>query len=61
MEKSKKPSDLTKGSSPKNAPELTESELGKVSGGATMFLKLDGIKGESQDDKHKDTISVSSF
>ena len=23
-----------------------------------MFLKLDGIKGESQDDKHKDTIDV---
>ena len=25
------------------------------------FLKLDGIKGESQDDKHKDEIHVSSF
>ncbi len=25
------------------------------------FIKLDGIKGESQDDKHKDEIHVSSF
>jgi type VI secretion system secreted protein Hcp len=25
------------------------------------FLKIDGIKGESQDDKHKDEIHVSSF
>ena len=26
-----------------------------------MFLKLDGIKGESKDDKHKDEIDISSF
>ena len=26
-----------------------------------IFLKLDGIKGESQDDKHKDEIEVVSF
>jgi type VI protein secretion system component Hcp len=26
-------------------------------GSSDMFLKLDGIKGESQDDKHKDQIS----
>lgn len=26
-----------------------------------MFLKLDGIKGESKDDKHKDEIDVESF
>lgn len=26
-----------------------------------MFLKLDGIKGESTDDKHKDEIEISSF
>ena len=58
MEKSKKPSDLTKGSSPKNAPELTERELGKVSGGATMFLKLDAIKGASQDDQHPRSIEI---
>jgi hypothetical protein len=48
MDKSKKPADLTKGSSPKSSPELKESELDKVSGGM-----LDGIKGESSDDKHK--------
>ncbi|HEX3727819.1 MAG TPA: type VI secretion system tube protein Hcp [Pirellulales bacterium] len=26
-----------------------------------MFLKLDGIKGESKDDKHKDEIDISSW
>jgi type VI secretion system secreted protein Hcp len=26
-----------------------------------IFLKLDGIKGESQDDKHKDEIHIESF
>src|SRR5262245_52436782 len=26
-----------------------------------MFLKLDGIKGESTDDKHKDEIQIESF
>ena len=26
-----------------------------------IFLKLDGIDGESQDDKHKDEIELSSF
>jgi hypothetical protein len=34
--------------------ELTEKELGKVSGG----LKLGDIKGESIDDKHKDWIEI---
>jgi hypothetical protein len=50
MDKSKKPvrpSDLTKGSSPKKSPELTERELDKASGG------LKSIDGESTDDKHK--------
>jgi Type VI secretion system effector, Hcp len=62
MVKANKPSDLTKGSSPKTSPELNERELDKVSGGANDFLlTLDGIKGESQDDKHKDTIEVMSF
>ena len=28
---------------------------------ADYFLKLDGIKGESKDDKHKDEIDVTSF
>jgi hypothetical protein len=43
--------------------ELTENELGNVSGGAgsDYLLTLDGIKGESQDDRHKDTIHVESF
>jgi hypothetical protein len=42
--------------------ELTEEELGSASGGtADNFLKLDGIKGESQDDKHKDSIEIASL
>ena len=37
--------------------ELTDKDLGSVTGGAVdMFLNIDGIKGESQDDKHKDEI-----
>lgn len=60
MDKNKKPSDLTKGASPKTSPELTESDLSKVAGGAGAFLKLGDIKGESSDDKHKDTIEISS-
>jgi hypothetical protein len=62
MGKSKQPSDLAKGSSPKTSPELTEKELGKVSGGAGDYLlTLGGIKGESSDDTHKETIHVDSF
>lgn len=38
--------------------ELSDSELGGVSGG---FLKIDGIEGESQDAKHKDEIHIESF
>ena len=53
------PSDLVKGSKPENAPQLTEAELGKVSGGTGNF-KIGDIKGESTDDKHKDWISISS-
>jgi hypothetical protein len=60
MGKNKKPSDLTKGSSPKTSPALTESELAKVSGGAP-FLKIGGIDGESTDDKHKGEIELLSF
>jgi hypothetical protein len=57
-----KTSDLTKGSSPKTTPELTEHQLDKVSGGASdIFAKIGDIKGESLDDKHKDEISISSF
>jgi hypothetical protein len=35
-------------------PELTENDLGAVTGGAKgdVFLKLDGIEGESLDDHH---------
>jgi len=34
---------------------------GPVHAASDMFLKLDGIKGESQDDKHKDQIEILSF
>jgi hypothetical protein len=61
MDKNKKPADLTKGSSPTTSPELKESELNKVSGGAGSLLSLDGIKGESADDKHKGEIEILSF
>jgi hypothetical protein len=42
--------------------ELTEKELGKISGGTpktstTGFLKLGGIRGESQDSRFKDWIT----
>jgi hypothetical protein len=53
QKKSEKPSDLVKGSRRSTTPELAEKDLDKVSGGAgDFFLKLDGIKGESQDDNH---------
>jgi hypothetical protein len=48
-----KPADTLLKTSKKGDIELTEQELGKVSGGG---LKLDGIKGETADLKHKDTI-----
>jgi bacteriocin-like protein len=39
----------------KPSVELSEQDLQQVTGGAVdVFLQLDGIKGESQDDKHKD-------
>ncbi len=43
--------------------ELTDRDLGNVTGGAgsDYLLTLDGIKGESTDDKHKDTIHIESF
>jgi hypothetical protein len=42
--------------------ELDEAELSKVSAGKSdMFLNLDGIKGESTDSGHKDTIEILSF
>jgi hypothetical protein len=46
----------------KQSEELSPEELEKVTGGAyDAFLNLDGIKGESTDDKHKDWIEISSF
>jgi len=44
----------------KQSPELSNEELNKAVGGA-VNLQIDGIKGESQDDKHKDWIELSSF
>jgi type VI protein secretion system component Hcp len=52
-----KPDDLIRS----NTVELNEEELGSVSGGQDAFLKLDGIKGESQDHKHKDEIHIESL
>jgi len=57
-----KPDDLIASKIKGGEIELTEDELGHASGGATdQFLTLDGIKGESQDDKHKSEIEISSF
>jgi hypothetical protein len=43
--------------------ELNDAELDLVSGGdkANYLLQLDGIKGESKDDGHKDEIHIDSF
>ncbi|HEX4305082.1 MAG TPA: type VI secretion system tube protein Hcp [Solirubrobacterales bacterium] len=40
---------------------LGETTLGLSARDAPMFLKLDGIEGESQDDGHKNQIEISSF
>lgn len=38
-------------------PELTDEALSQVAGGAGDFLlKIEGIKGESQDDKHENEL-----
>jgi hypothetical protein len=42
---------------PKQTPELSEDEMKGVVGG----LNIDGIKGESTEDKHKDWIEILSF
>ncbi len=43
----------------KLAPELSSEDMKQVVGGAADYLlQLDGIKGESQDDKHKDWIEL---
>jgi type VI protein secretion system component Hcp len=66
MSKKQKPAaDKSKGkSTPKKAAdgqELSDDQLERVSGGSgvDMFLKLDGIKGESTTDKHLDEITTS--
>ena len=43
--------------------ELSLTELDAVSGGAQVdyFLKIDGVDGESTDDKHKGEIQLESF
>jgi bacteriocin-like protein len=52
-EETKKPSEEQK----KTSGELSEQDLKQVTGGAIdSFLNIDGIKGESTDDKHKDWI-----
>jgi bacteriocin-like protein len=58
-----KPDDLIASKIKGGEIELTENELDNVSGGAgsDFLLTLDGIKGESQDDKHKDTIEITSI
>lgn len=43
------------------APLIGETTLGISARDAQMFLKLDGIKGESLDDGHKDEIEIHSF
>jgi hypothetical protein len=43
--------------------ELTEHDLGQAAGGAAVdyFLKIDGVDGESTDDKHKGEIQLESY
>jgi type VI protein secretion system component Hcp len=43
--------------------ELNDQDLGGVTGGTSTdyLLTIDGIKGESKDDKHKDTIHIESY
>ena len=42
--------------------EMTEDELEQAAGGASDYLlELDGVKGESRADKHKETIEIASF
>jgi hypothetical protein len=52
-----KPDDLIRS----KTVELTEEELSGASGGIDQFLKLDSIKGESADHKHKDEIHIESL
>jgi hypothetical protein len=58
-----KPDDLVESKIKGGDIELTEHELGQVAGGAAVdyFLKIDGVDGESTDDKHKGEIELQSF
>jgi hypothetical protein len=45
-----------------DAGELTDAELGKVTGGTVnLYLNVAEVRGEARDDKHKDEIDVLSF
>jgi len=44
---------------PPKGPELSEEALDNVAGGAVdIFLNIDGVRGESLDDKHKNEIHI---
>jgi hypothetical protein len=60
VDKSRKPADLTKGSSKENTPQLTESDLDKVTGGMKIggTLKIGDIKGTTARDGHDDEIEI---
>jgi bacteriocin-like protein len=45
----------------KQAPELSEKDLNQVVGGDKVSQFLDGIDGESHDDKHKGEIQLQSY
>jgi bacteriocin-like protein len=51
--------------SPEQKPsthELTDEDLSNVTGGMfDAYLQIDGIKGEAQEDRHKDWIEVLSY
>jgi hypothetical protein len=52
-----KPDDLIESKVKGGDIELTEHDLGHVSGG----FKIDGVDGESSDDKHKGEIQLESY
>ena len=66
QEKTLSPEDLAQpsgGSAPQQTAELSQKALGQAVGGAAVdyFLKIDGIDGESTDDKHKGEIQLESY
>src|SRR5258708_16945508 len=58
-----KPDDLIRSKIKGGEIELTEHELGQAAGGAAVdyFLKIDGVDGESTDDKHKGEIQLEPY